>query len=81
VSLAFRNFGAIGIATFATLVPVLAAAQDKGRERPNVIVYLSDDRGQAFAGCYGNPVIRTPCMDGLARDGMRLTRAFAASPT
>ena len=77
----FRVLGSIGVVALATLLPALAAGQDKGLERPNIIVFLSDDHGQAFAGCYGNPVIRTPHMDGLAREGMRLTRVFAASPT
>jgi arylsulfatase A-like enzyme len=65
----------------ATVFPGFAVGQTAGQERPNIVVYLSDDQGQAYAGCYGNPVIRTPHMDGLAREGMRFTRVFAASPT
>lgn len=49
--------------------------------RPNVVLFLSDDHGQGFAGCYGNRVVRTPNLDALARQGMRWTRMFAASPT
>jgi len=77
----FRVLGSIGVVALATLLPAFAAGQEKGLERPNIIVFLSDDHGQAFAGCSGNPLIRTPHMDGLAREGMRLTRVFAASPT
>jgi arylsulfatase A-like enzyme len=58
-------------------LPSAARAQN----RPNIVLFLSDDHGQALAGCYGNPVIRTPHMDALARSGMRFTRVFAASPT
>jgi arylsulfatase A-like enzyme len=69
----------------ASLSPALSSAsgQEKpsGPARPNIIVFLSDDHGQAFAGCYGNPVIRTPNMDSLAREGVHFTRMFAASPT
>ncbi|MBI3877166.1 MAG: sulfatase [Verrucomicrobia bacterium] len=50
-------------------------------ERPNLILFLSDDHGVDFAGCYGNAAIHTPNMDRLAREGMRFTRVFAASPT
>lgn len=49
--------------------------------RPNIILYLADDHGWNLAGCYGQPAIQTPNLDSLARQGMRFTRAFAASPT
>ncbi len=49
--------------------------------RPNIILYLSDDHGVDFVGCYGNEVIHTPNIDALAREGLRFTRAFAGSPT
>lgn len=49
--------------------------------RPNIILYLSDDHGWNLAGCYGQPAIQTPNLDALAKEGMRFTHAFAASPT
>ena len=49
--------------------------------RPHLVLFLADDHGQEFAGCYGNRVIRTPHLDALARQGRRFTRVFAASPT
>src|SRR3954467_5230707 len=58
-----------------------AAAEGKGGERPHIVLYLSDDHGQEFAGCYGNPAIRTPNIDALARAGTRFRSVFAASPT
>ena len=71
----------IGLLAIATLLASGASGREEGKERPNIIVFLSDDHGQAFAGCYGNPAFRTPHIDALAREGMRLTRVFAASPT
>ncbi len=59
----------------------LAGAMACAAEKPNIILYLSDDHGVDFAGCYGNKAIRTPHMDRLAREGMRFTRMFAGSPT
>lgn len=50
-------------------------------KRPNIVLFLSDDHGWDIAGCYGNKVIRTPNIDRLAGEGLRFTRAFAASPT
>ena len=49
--------------------------------RPNIVLYLSDDLGVDFVGCYGNKAIRTPQIDSLAADGVKFTRMFAASPT
>lgn len=48
---------------------------------PNIIVFLADDLGVHFTGCYGNAAVRTPHLDALAKEGLKLTRAFAASPT
>jgi arylsulfatase A-like enzyme len=45
------------------------------------VLFLSDDHGQEFAGCYGNKVIQTPNLDALAKEGTRFTAVFAASPT
>ncbi|MFZ9746853.1 MAG: sulfatase [Opitutaceae bacterium] len=47
--------------------------------RPNLIVILTDDQSCRAVG-YENPEVRTPRIDALARGGMILTRAFAASP-
>ena len=56
----------------------LAAAPSK---QPHIVLFLADDHGWDIAGCYGNPVIKTPNIDRLAKEGLRFTRAFAASPT
>ena len=48
-------------------------------KRPNVILYVVDDQGSTDAGCYGNPVIKTPALDTLAQGGTRFTHAFCTS--
>ena len=40
---------------------------------PNVVLVVLDDVGYAQLGCYGSD-IETPVLDGLAADGVRLTR-------
>jgi len=55
----------------------LASADD----RPHIVMYLSDDHGIDFVGCYGNEAIQTPNIDRLAEQGCRLTQMYAASPT
>jgi arylsulfatase A-like enzyme len=49
--------------------------------RPNIVLFLSDDHGVDFVGCYGNAAVHTPHIDALARQGTRYDRVFAASPT
>jgi len=48
--------------------------------RPNIIFLLADDMGYGDFACYGHPVIKSPNLDELARDGVRLTDCYAASP-
>lgn len=47
---------------------------------PNFVFLISDDHSVPDLGCYGNPHVRTPRIDQLAREGVRFTNAFVASP-
>jgi N-sulfoglucosamine sulfohydrolase len=51
----------------------------EGQEAPNVILFVSDDHGIDAVGCYGNPVIKTPNLDRLAKEGVRFTNAYCTS--
>ena len=64
------------------LFPVLAApvlAQPKGG-CPNIIYIMCDDMGYGDLSCYGQKHFRTPHIDRLASQGMRMTSAYAGSP-
>ena len=50
-------------------------------KKPNIVVYLSDDHGWEYLGCYGNTQIQTPHLDSLAAEGVRFTNAFTPTPT
>ncbi len=54
-------------------------ADAEGR-RPNVIVILTDDQGYGDIGAHGNSMIRTPALDELWSDSVRLTD-FHVDPT
>lgn len=56
-----------------------AAGAAAATERPNIILLVADDHGTDALGCYGNPVIRTPHLDGLAAEGVRFTHAYCTS--
>ena len=49
-------------------------------QRPNVIVFLADDQGYGDIGVFGNPDLRTPHLDRLAHEGVRLTQHYSGSP-
>ncbi|HEY5316313.1 MAG TPA: sulfatase [Pirellulales bacterium] len=51
-----------------------------GRDRPNILLVLSDDHSAAHVGAYGNPDIKTPNLDHFAAEGMRCDRAYVACP-
>jgi arylsulfatase A len=60
--------------------PVFAETPSQKAAKPNVLVILCDDLGHGDLGCYGHPVIRTPNLDKLARQGIRFTQCYAAAP-
>ena len=45
----------------------------------NIVLILTDDLGWGDLGCYGS-TLRTPNLDGLARDGARFTHFCSANP-
>lgn len=59
----------------------LASGQRAGAPpaRPNVVLIITDDVGYGDIGSYGAPDVKTPHIDRLAREGVRLTD-FYASP-
>lgn len=50
-----------------------AAAKRSPGDRPNLIVIMVDDMGYAGVSCFGNPYFKTPEIDRLAQEGMKLT--------
>ncbi len=47
--------------------------------RPNFIIFFCDNLGYGDIGCFGSIVHRTPNVDRLAAEGMRLTSFYVAS--
>ncbi len=55
----------------ASAAPLIAAP----RKRPNVLFIASDDLNTCLS-CYGHPVVRTPNIDRIARQGVRFDHAY-----
>lgn len=60
--------------------PVLAEDSADKPYRPNIVLILADDQGYGDLGCHGNPVLKTPHLDRLYRQSVRLTN-FHVDPT
>ncbi|HJR60117.1 MAG TPA: sulfatase [Vicinamibacterales bacterium] len=75
-----REFGRLtaGGVTAAIALPLMGprVAPQRTRSRPNVLFVLMDDMRWDHMGCAGHPVIRTPALDRLAREGARFSNAF-----
>lgn len=74
------------ISTVLVVLSVAAAFQTlHGDSRPNIVFIMADDLGYGDLGCYGATDIRTPHLDQLAAEGLRMTDFYASgavcSPT
>ena len=50
------------------------------KRRPNFLFIIADQQRADHLGCYGNTVLKTPHVDGLAARGCRFDRFYVASP-
>ena len=60
------------------LSAVTATAQTSSSAKPNVVLIVTDDVGYGDIGSYGAADVKTPSIDSLAHDGVRLTDFYAA---
>lgn len=63
------------ICTIAFLLPLLALAN-----KPNVVLIITDDQGYGDIAAHGNKVIKTPNLDQLHKESVRLTD-YHVAPT
>jgi len=69
--------------TLMLLVGCCAASPgfaDETAVKPNVVFLLSDDQRPDTIAALGNPVVQTPNLDRLVREGTAMTRAVCANP-
>ena len=51
----------------------------QAQHKPNVVIIFTDDQGYQDLGCYGSPLIQTPAIDGMAREGLKLTDFYVSA--
>ena len=76
--IAFRRLLAQAILT-ALLAPsgVVCLAE---QSRPNIIFLLTDDQGWGDAAAWGHPYYKTPNLDRITREGLRISQFYVANP-
>ena len=71
----------LAAAMAAAVATAPISAQSGKARRPNVVLIITDDVGYGDFGSYGAPDVRTPHIDSLAKDGVRLTDFYANGAT
>jgi arylsulfatase A-like enzyme len=59
---------------------LLPAAVADSLRKPNIVIILADDLGYADLGFQGCKDIPTPCLDSLARGGVRCSNGYVSGP-
>jgi len=69
--------------TFTSLLLLFflaSVSQAQATRKPNVVFILVDDMGYADLSSFGSKDIRTPNIDRLAKEGVKLTQAYSNGP-
>ena len=67
------------VAAVAGLSSCTQAKSTEEQRRPNIIFMMTDDHTTQAMSCYGGNLLRTPNMDRIAADGIRLDRCYAVN--
>jgi arylsulfatase A-like enzyme len=73
-----RTFLPSTLALFGTLLFPLGNSRAANMTKPNFVIILIDDMGYGDIGPFGSKLNRTPNLDRMANEGMRLTSFYAA---
>jgi arylsulfatase A-like enzyme len=73
-----RLLGSAAAGALVTAMPRLSGAVERPRP-PNILFILADDLGYADLSCYGRRDYRTPSIDALAAQGLKLTHGYSNS--
>jgi choline-sulfatase len=70
----------LGGAAALALAPEVTAMAAPPPDRPNILMIFSDEHNARMAGYAGHPIVQTPCLDRLARQGVAFDNAYCNSP-
>jgi len=58
----------------------MALGRSRDTKRPNIVLIVADDWAYTDLGVAGHPILKTPNLDRLAREGVHFTHAFTPNP-
>ncbi len=73
-------YSAAGVLSLLCTALSDVAAEPIAGKRPNIVFFFTDDQGYGDVSAHGNPLLKTPNLDRLHREGVRFTD-FHVSPT
>ncbi|WP_372724362.1 sulfatase [Novipirellula sp.] len=77
VAMLFAAFGIPSVA-WAQHDPIQTSARVVAEDRPpNFVIIFADDLGYGDLGCFGSTTIKTPNLDKMGAEGMRMTQFYA----
>jgi choline-sulfatase len=59
---------------------VSSAGEPQTSSRPNLVLYMADELRAESIGCYGHPLVKTPNIDRLAKEGVRFEQCHVQNP-
>ena len=65
---------------FILIFSILILKVTSSSEEPNIVYIMSDELAYFELSHMGNPYIKTPRIDKMAKEGIRFTNAYAGSP-
>ena len=75
---------AILLLLFVILVGGMSCKYQSKKEetvKPNILILMSDNQSWNHLSCAGDPVLKTPAIDKIAKEGVRFTNAYCSAPS
>jgi len=73
-------FGQVNSLAVALLVGHWVCGAQPAKKQVNLLFIMTDQQRFDAMGCAGNPTLKTPNLDRLAREGARFARAYSSCP-
>ena len=67
--------------SFVGVFAKTTATPDHTPTRPNFLLLYADDQRNHTLGCAGHPIVKTPNIDRLAKNGVRFKNAYVTTST
>jgi len=71
----------LGIGILSPSLECLGKILPKAEKRPNIVFMIADDWSWPHAGILGDPVVKTPAFDRIAKEGVLFQNAFTVAPS